>query len=87
MMAKRKETRSVCTYAIRNKTAGTRTELYLIDFDGEAQDMADFIKDHADFTLGPDALGDQTKKFMEDAGFLCRNVTVVVVSEKNDKKS
>lgn len=82
MMAKRKETRSTCTYAVRNKTLGIRTEFYLIDYDGEAQDMADFLKDHVDLSLSANDLEAQTKKFLEDAGFLCRNVTVTIFNEK-----
>ena len=82
-MSKRKETRSTCVYAMRHKaTPNMRTEFYVLNYDGEASDAADFIQSYADYSLGNDDLALQMEQYFRDAGFLCSAVTIVKYQEK-----
>ena len=81
-MSKRKETRSVVSFAIRHKAEGTRTEYKLLEFDGEADDLA-LIHQHDDVDTLTES---QCLQIIKDAGFLCDAVKIEVVSEKSAEK-
>lgn len=77
-MAKRKETRTCCTYAIRNRAAECRTEFKLLDFDGEGDDFMGLLLNHEEI----DVLNEEEcASILVDAGFQCSGVKIEVVPE------
>ena len=77
-MSKRKETRTCCTFAIRRKAEGTRTEYAVLGYDGEADDFSLIVNHENVETLDES----QCRQILLDAGFLCGAVKITVVNEK-----